>query len=135
NPNGHPESMLQFSTSVAVTAIVLANLMPGFNTYHWTWWQFFFIGLEILIVFLWVVIYGQFPSVTLYGMAQMVFGTWSFWLTFILAITIAFFPRYIMTYISQWWYPNVVTRGRHLELYEKKLMKKKKKEEKKKRKI
>lgn len=131
NPNsyGRPESMLQMSTSVAVTAIVLANMMPGFNTYYWTWWQFVFIGLEILLTFLWIVVYGTFPSVTLYGMAQMVFGSGNFWLTFVLAIVIAFLPRYTITFIYQWWFPNLVAKGRHLELYEKKMKKKKRREE------
>ncbi|GAA5808257.1 hypothetical protein MFLAVUS_001645 [Mucor flavus] len=129
NANGYTESMLQFSTSVAVTAIVLANMMPGFNTVYWTWWQFFFVGLEILLTFLWVVIYGLFPSVSLFGMAQMVFGAWSFWMTFFLSIVIAFLPRYLITFVCQWWYPNVVAKGRHLELYEKRMRKKKLREE------
>ncbi|KAI8640888.1 hypothetical protein BD408DRAFT_418976 [Parasitella parasitica] len=129
NANGRSESMLQLSTSVAVTAIVLANIMPGFNTYYWTWWQFTFIGIEILLTFLWVVIYGAFPSVSLYGMAQMVFGSWSFWMTFFLAIVVAFLPRYLITFICEWWFPNVVARGRHLELYEKKVKRKQETEE------
>ncbi|KAI7889242.1 uncharacterized protein EV154DRAFT_604236 [Mucor mucedo] len=124
NPHGRSESMLQLSTSVAVTTIVLANIMPGFNTYYWTWWQFFFVSLEILLAFLWVVVYGAFPAVSLFGMAKMVFGSCSFWMTFILTLVIAFLPRYIITFITQWWYPNIVSRGRHLELYEKKMKKK-----------
>lgn len=128
NANGRSESMLQLSTSVAVTAIVLANLMPGFNTYYWTWWQFTFIGIEILLTFLWVVIYGAFPSVSIYGMAQMVFGSWSFWMAFFLSIVVAFLPRYLITFICQWWFPNVVAKGRHLELHEKRIKKQKKKE-------
>jgi phospholipid-translocating ATPase len=128
NSNGHPESGLQLSTSVAVTAIFLANIMPGFNTYYWTWWQFTFIGIEILLAFLWVVVYGAFPSVTLFGMAYQVFGQGTFWLGFFVAIVLAFLPRYLITFTYQWWFPNVVAQGRHLELYEKKLKKKKAKE-------
>ncbi|CEI94483.1 hypothetical protein RMCBS344292_08693 [Rhizopus microsporus] len=116
NANGEPESNLQFSTSVAVTAIVLANLVPGFNTWYWTWLQFVFVTIELLVAFLWVVIYGSFPSVSLYGMAQMVFGSWSFWMTFIIAFTLAFLPRYAITFVYQWWYPNVVAKGRQFEL-------------------
>ncbi|EIE80028.1 hypothetical protein RO3G_04733 [Rhizopus delemar RA 99-880] len=128
NANGEPESNLQLSTSVAVTAIVLANLVPGFNTLYWTWLQFLFVGIELLIVFLWVVVYGAFPSVTLYGVANMVFGSWSFWMTFLMAVVLAFLPRYIITFIYQWWYPNVVAKGRQIELHEKKMKKKKDKE-------
>lgn len=128
NANGEPESNLQLSTSVAVTAIVLANLVPGFNTLYWTWLQFLFVGIELLIVFLWVVVYGAFPSVTLYGMANMVFGSWSFWMTFLMAVVLAFLPRYTITFVYQWWYPNVMAKGRQIELHEKKMKKKKDKE-------
>ncbi|KAI7906865.1 uncharacterized protein BX663DRAFT_494033 [Cokeromyces recurvatus] len=124
NSNGYSESMLQLSTSVAVTAITLANIMPGFNTYYWTWWQFTFIGLELLVTFLWVVIYGAFPSVSLWGMANMVFGQGSFWLTYLLVIIFAFLPRYTITFIYQWWYPNVIAKGRQFELYDKRIKKK-----------
>ncbi|KAI8879317.1 phospholipid-translocating P-type ATPase, partial [Backusella circina FSU 941] len=128
NPDGQPESGIQFSTSVAMTAIVLANLMPGFNTYYWTWWQFLFVPLEILLAFLWVVIYGQFTYSSLLGMYNMVFGSWSFWMNFFLAIVLAFLPRFLITYVCQWWYPNVVAKGRHIERHDKILKKKAKKE-------
>jgi phospholipid-translocating ATPase len=105
--------------------------MPGFNTYYWTWWQFTAIGLELIIVFLWVVVYGSFTSTQIYGMAQMVYGQGSFWLTFLLAVVLAFLPRYTITFVCQWWYPSVVSKGRHLELYEKQLAKKQEPTEKK----
>ncbi|KAG0163105.1 hypothetical protein DFQ30_000735 [Apophysomyces sp. BC1015] len=118
NPNGHPESMLQFSTSVAITCIVLATVMPGFNTYYWTWFQFVFVVLEILVAFLWVVVYGQFQT-TIHGMAPMVFGAWSFWMTFFLAFVVAFLPRFTITFVRQWWFPDVVAAVRHAELEDK----------------
>ncbi|KAI8984278.1 hypothetical protein BDF20DRAFT_911396 [Mycotypha africana] len=129
NSNGHSESMLQLSTSVAVTNITLANLMPGFNTYYWTWWQFTFIGIEILLVYLWVVIYGAFTTAEIYGMATMVFGQGYFWLTYALAIVVALLPRYIVTFIYQWWFPNVVAKGRHLALFEKRVRKQRAKQQ------
>ncbi|CAO3632171.1 unnamed protein product [Cunninghamella echinulata] len=119
NANGVPESGLQLSTSVAVTAIVIANMMPGFNTYYWTWWQYVFISIELLAVFLWVVIYGAFKSSTIYGMAHMVFGEWSFWLTFFVTIVVAFLPRFLCTFIVQWWFTDIMHGVRHIELHDK----------------
>ncbi|KAI8060100.1 hypothetical protein BC940DRAFT_246971 [Gongronella butleri] len=115
NPQGLPESGLQMSTSVAVTAVVLANMMPGFNTYYWTWFQWVFVILEIAIIFLWVVIYGAFINTTMYGMAFKVFGTWNFWLTFFVAIVVSFLPRYAVTFVIQWWFPDVMHQVRHIE--------------------
>ncbi|KAI8373699.1 hypothetical protein BD560DRAFT_446220 [Blakeslea trispora] len=128
NSNGLSESMLQFSTSVAITAIILSNLMPGFNTNYWTCWQFIFIGFEVIVTFLWIVVYGAFPSVTIYGMASMVFGSGSFWMTFFIAVSIAFLPRYVVTFVYQWWFPNAVAKGRQFECYDKRMKRKKRKE-------
>ncbi|KAI8099992.1 uncharacterized protein BX664DRAFT_382450 [Halteromyces radiatus] len=118
NPNGYPDSMLQLSTSVAISVIILANMMPGFNTYYWTWWMFVFLFLEVLVTFLWVVAYGAFPSTAIYGMAYMVFGGWSFWLTFLVSLVVAFLPRYLCTFVVQWWFPDVMHQVRHVEMYE-----------------
>ncbi|KAI8375650.1 hypothetical protein EDC96DRAFT_541090 [Choanephora cucurbitarum] len=128
NSNGLSESMLQLSTSVAITAIVLANLMPGFNTYYWTYWQFLFTGIELIIAFLWIVVYGAFSSNSLYGMASMVFGSGTFWMTFLLAVIIAFLPRYVITFVYQWWFPNAVAKGRQFECHDKRMKRKKRKE-------
>ncbi|CAO3630552.1 unnamed protein product [Cunninghamella blakesleeana] len=127
NPNSHglPDSGLQLSTSVAVTAIVIANMMPGLNTYYWTWWQFVFIFIELLAVFLWVVIYGAFKSVSMYGVAYMVFGEWSFWLTFFVTIVVAFLPRLLCYFIVQWWFTDAMHHVRHIELHEKQMKKQK----------
>ncbi|KAI8337498.1 hypothetical protein BC941DRAFT_425393 [Chlamydoabsidia padenii] len=119
NPTGYPDTWLQFSTSVAVTAIILANIMPGFNTYYWTWWQIVGIGLELVVALVWLFIYGAFPSNTIYGMATMVFGGWSFWLTFLMVLVMAFLPRYTCTFVVQWWYPDVMHQVRHVEMDEK----------------
>ncbi|CAO3598046.1 unnamed protein product [Absidia cylindrospora] len=119
NPQGYPETVLQLSTSVVITAIVLANMMPGFNTYYWTWWQFVFVTLELLVTFLWVVVYGSFKDTAIYGMAYMVFGGWSFWLTFIVVVVLAFLPRYTCTFVIQWWYPDTMHQVRHIEMHEK----------------
>ncbi|ORY91437.1 hypothetical protein BCR43DRAFT_479794 [Syncephalastrum racemosum] len=129
NPNGHPASMLQFSSAVAITAIVAANLVPGFNTYYWTWFQFFFISLELLVTFLFTLIYGLFPSVDIYGMGNMLFGGGSFWLTFLLAVTVALMPRYLVSFVRQWWFADVMHTVRHIENYEKRQRRKKRRQE------
>lgn len=128
NPNGHPASMLQFSSAVAITAIVVANLVPGFNTYYWTWFQFFFISLELIVTFLFTLIYGLFPSVDIYGMGNMLFGGGTFWLTLLAAVTVALLPRYLVSFVSQWWYADVMHTVRHIENYEKRQRRKKRRQ-------
>ncbi|KAI7885660.1 phospholipid-translocating P-type ATPase [Lichtheimia hyalospora FSU 10163] len=129
NSNGHPESMLEFSSSVGVAAIVVANLMPGFNTYYWTWFQFFFIGLELLVTFLFVLIYGLFQSVTIYGMGTMLYGGGNFWLILMLSVVLSFLPRYVICFVKQWWFPDVMATARHVEKYDKLQLRKTKSKE------
>ncbi|KAI7869563.1 hypothetical protein BDF14DRAFT_1782731 [Spinellus fusiger] len=101
-------SMLEFSTSVAITIITLANLVPGFNTYYWTWIMFLAIAIELLIVMLWVVLYGSSSNTDIHGMASVLYSQGSFWLTFLLSFVLAFLPRFSLTFVRQWWFPNVI---------------------------
>ncbi|KAG2226233.1 hypothetical protein INT45_003378, partial [Circinella minor] len=127
NPNGRPNSMLQFSSAVALAAVVVANLMPGFNTYYWTWFQFFFVIAELLIAFLWVLIYGLFKDVNIYGMGHMLYGGWSFWLILLLSTIVSFLPRYVVVFVKQWWHADVMHTVRHVEKFDKQQRKKNKK--------
>lgn len=129
NAGGHPDSMLQFSSAVALVAIMVANLMPGFNTYYWTWFQFFFVSLELVIAFLWVLIYGMYRDADLYGMGQMLYGGWSFWLTLLVSVIVSFLPRYVITFVWQWWYADVMATVRHIEKYDKRQKRKKRRKE------
>ncbi|KAI9255787.1 hypothetical protein BDA99DRAFT_574021 [Phascolomyces articulosus] len=129
NPDGRPNSMLQFSSAVALAAVLVANLMPGFNTYYWTWFQFFFVIAELLITFLWVLIYGLFQSVNIYGMGYMLYGGWSFWLILLLSTIVSFLPRYVIVFAKQWWYADVMHTVRHVEKFDKKQRKKNRKKD------
>ncbi|KAI9012032.1 hypothetical protein CLU79DRAFT_771017 [Phycomyces nitens] len=116
-------SMLQLSTGVAVVAIVLANLVPGFNTYYWTWIMFLGVAVELVINFAWIAVYGSFSSTTMYGIAPMLYSNGSFWLTGLLSIVFALLPRYTISFIRQWWYSDVVSTVRQREYWDRKLKK------------
>lgn len=118
HPNGLPTSNLEFSTAVALAVVLLANIVPGFNTWYWTWFQIFFVAFGVVFTFVFVVIYSLFRSVDIYGMGFMVFSDLSFWMTLILVTIIAFLPRYAVAFVNQWYFPNVVSTARHLELDE-----------------
>ncbi|KAI9494577.1 hypothetical protein BDB00DRAFT_817387 [Zychaea mexicana] len=129
NPNGRPSSMLQFSSAVALAAVIVANLMLGFNTYYWTWFQFFFVIAEILVTFLFTLIYGLFQDVNIYGMGTMLYGGWSFWLILLLAVIVSFLPRYVVVFVKQWWYADVMHTVRHVEKHDKQQRKKNRKKD------
>ncbi|CAG8534453.1 2443_t:CDS:10 [Funneliformis mosseae] len=78
--DGTPAGTIEFSTAVAVTVVVIANLFIGFNTYYWT--------CPIL------------------GIGQQLFSDVVFWFGMLFAIFVAGLPRYFVLFLKQWWYPD-----------------------------
>lgn len=116
--NGLASSYLELSCAVAITIITIANLEPGFNTRYWTWWQFFCIGLEIVLMVVWVIGYSSFPT-SMQGIGFIVFSNPNFWLAFVLSIIVAMAPRYIITYYLSWIRPDGLAMVRQIEKFEK----------------
>ncbi|CAJ0638523.1 11726_t:CDS:2 [Entrophospora sp. SA101] len=58
---------IEFSTAVAVSVIVIANLFVSYNTYHWTFFTWASLVVEIFSVFAFVTIYGMFVDSPIYG--------------------------------------------------------------------
>ncbi|KAI9280211.1 hypothetical protein BC943DRAFT_311124 [Umbelopsis sp. AD052] len=118
--NGLASSYLELSCAVAITIITVANLEPGFNTRYWTWWQFFCIGLEIVLMVIWVLAYSSFPT-SMQDIGFIVFGNPNFWLAAVLSIIVAMAPRYIITYYHSWIRPTKIAMVRQIEKSEKHL--------------
>ncbi|CAG8455671.1 8932_t:CDS:2 [Paraglomus occultum] len=96
----------EFSTAVAVTVIIIANLFVGFNTYHWNVFIWVTVFGEIVILLAFVLAYGAFPSLTLYGIGTQIFSQGTFWFGMLFGILAAGLPRYLITFIKQWFYPD-----------------------------
>ncbi|CAG8761122.1 36381_t:CDS:2 [Gigaspora margarita] len=91
---------IEFSTSVALTVIITANLFVCFNTYYWNWIVWAILISEIVIIFSYVL------KSPIYGIGQQLIGEGTFWFGMALAILLAFLPRYVITFVKQWWYPD-----------------------------
>ncbi|PKK71379.1 phospholipid-translocating P-type ATPase [Rhizophagus irregularis] len=104
DPEG--DSAGPFSTAVAVTVVVIASLLVGFNTYYWSWFIWVFVFVEILSVFLFVIAYSLFEQSPIYGIGNQLFSDGTFWFGMPLAILIAGLPRYVIQFVKQWWYPD-----------------------------
>ncbi|CAG8650823.1 4747_t:CDS:10 [Gigaspora margarita] len=103
---GFDAGSIEFSTSVALTVIVTANLFVCFNTYYWNWIVWAIIVSEIVIIFSYVLIYGAFTESPIVGIGQQLIGEGTFWFGMAFAISLAFLPRYVITFVKQWWYPD-----------------------------
>ncbi|KAK3825379.1 MAG: hypothetical protein J3Q66DRAFT_278169 [Benniella sp.] len=117
--NGIDGSLLEFSTSVALTNVVIASLYVGLHTYHWTWLMHLGVWGSIAYLALLVLIYGEFTASPIYHVATRLLGEGPFWFMLILAVITAFILRFSVLFISFWWYPDDVHVVRGIMIAEK----------------
>ncbi|KAF8976760.1 hypothetical protein BGZ46_007983 [Entomortierella lignicola] len=117
--SGTDASLLELSTSVAITNVVIASIYIGLHSYHWTWIMHFAVWGSIVFLVLMVVVYGAFTSSPIYGVAIRLFGEGSFWFNFILSVVSAFLVRYTVLFVSFWWFPDDVHVARGIMISEK----------------
>ncbi|KAG0258279.1 hypothetical protein BG011_003393 [Mortierella polycephala] len=117
--SGIDSSLLEFSTSVAITNVVIASLYVGLHTYHWTWLMHFAVWGSIIFLILLVLIYGAFVSSPIYHVALKLFGQGPFWFMLILSVSCAFLLRYTVLFVSFWWFPDDVHAVRGIMVAEK----------------
>ncbi|CAG8488568.1 5169_t:CDS:10, partial [Diversispora eburnea] len=96
----------EFSAAVAITVIVVANLIVSYNTYHWTWFIWAVLFGELSLIFLYVMIYGLFPEGPIYKVGEQLFSRGAFWFGMMFSIFLCGLPRYLVTFVKQWWFPD-----------------------------
>ncbi|KAF9169293.1 hypothetical protein BGX21_001159 [Mortierella sp. AD011] len=119
NSSGLDGSLLEFSTSVAITNIVIASLYVGAHTYHWTWIMHFAVWGSIIFMVLLILVYGAFTASPIHGVAIRLFSEPTFWFVFVLAVVAAFLVRYVGLFVSFWWFPDDVHVVRGIMISEK----------------
>ncbi|KAF9913479.1 hypothetical protein BX616_009965 [Lobosporangium transversale] len=117
--SGIDGSLLELSTSVAITNVVIASLYVGLHTYHWTWLMHFAVWGSIAFLVLMILIYGEFTASPIYHVATQLFSQGPFWFMLILAVITAFLLRYTVLFISFWWFPDDVHTVRGIMIAEK----------------
>ncbi|KAF9352980.1 hypothetical protein BGX26_009240 [Mortierella sp. AD094] len=117
--SGIDGSLLEFSTSVAITNVVIASLYVGLHTYHWTWIMHFAVWGSITFLVLLVLIFGAFTASPIHGVAIRLFSEPPFWFALIIAIVVAFLVRYVVLFVSFWWFPDDVHAARGIMIAEK----------------
>ncbi|KAF9971218.1 hypothetical protein BGZ73_005886 [Actinomortierella ambigua] len=117
--NGIDASLLEFSTSVAVSNIIIASLYVGLHAYHWTWLMHFAVWGSIVFLILLIVLYGLIWPSPIYHVAFALFAQGSFWFMTILSIVAALLVRYTSLFVISWWFPDDVHLVRGIMLKEK----------------
>ncbi|EJD40340.1 phospholipid-translocating P-type ATPase [Auricularia subglabra TFB-10046 SS5] len=99
------DSLADYGTTVAVSAVCVVNLYVGMNTRYWTGMTWFVVIGSCVVVMLWVGVYSFFPSVQFQDEVVVLFGNMQFWGTFGVTIVISLGPRFIGKFVQQAWFP------------------------------
>ncbi|KAI9069193.1 phospholipid-translocating P-type ATPase [Trametes sanguinea] len=116
--DGYDISQYEFSTNIAIAAVMAANLFNGLNTHVWTGWIFFAVALGIVLVWAYTAIYsaispGWFPTFV-YGNDHYLFRSPLFWFSILLVVILALTPRYIAKAYKLAFNPNDIDRARYI---------------------
>ncbi|KAJ3502673.1 hypothetical protein NLJ89_g8781 [Agrocybe chaxingu] len=97
--DGYDVYLYEFSTVMAISAVLVANLFTGLNATAWTWWLFFAVFIGIIVQWVFTVIYSlvspNYAVTKLYGNNYYLFHSAYFWLSLSLTVIIALAPRYL----------------------------------------
>ncbi|TFK36370.1 phospholipid-translocating ATPase [Crucibulum laeve] len=97
--DGYDVRLQEFSTTMAISAVMVANIFTGFSATAWTGWVFFAVFVGIVIVWVFTAVYSAISpgrAVTmLYGNDELLFTSAYFWLCIPLTFFLSLAPRYI----------------------------------------
>ncbi|KAJ7700010.1 hypothetical protein B0H17DRAFT_1196026 [Mycena rosella] len=97
--DGYDMYLNEFSTTMALSAIMVANFYTGLTATAWTFWIFFALAFGIIIAWGFTAIYSAvspaYAVTVVYGNDHYVLQSAYFWLCLLLTFFLAFFPRYI----------------------------------------
>lgn len=97
--DGYQVGLYEYSTTMAIAAVLTANLYNGLNTTAWTGWIWFATFLGVVLVWLYTAIYsvvspGWFATGG-WGNDHYLFHSAYFWLCLPITIIFALMPRYL----------------------------------------
>ncbi|KAJ6602623.1 phospholipid-translocating ATPase [Mycena vulgaris] len=97
--DGYDMYLNEFSTTMALSAVMVANMYTGLMATAWSFWIFFALGFGLAVVWGFTAIYSlvspAYAVTVLYGNDHYVLQSAYFWLCLLLTFFLAFFPRYI----------------------------------------
>jgi len=97
--DGYDMYINEFSTTMALSAVMVANFYTGLMATAWTFWIFFALGFGLAIVWGFTAIYSivspAYAVTVLYGNDHYVLQSANFWLSLLLTFFLAFTPRYL----------------------------------------
>jgi phospholipid-translocating ATPase len=97
--DGFDVAQYEFSTTMAISAAIAANLFNGLNTKVWTAWVFFSVFIGIVLIFVYTAIYSLISpgwfSTAVFGNDHFLFRSPIFWFGLPITVLLALLPRYL----------------------------------------
>ncbi|PPQ99092.1 hypothetical protein CVT24_009358 [Panaeolus cyanescens] len=98
--DGYDIYQYEFSTTMALAGVLVANLFTGFNATAWTYWLLFAVTIGIIVQWVFTVIYSLispgYAVTRLFGNDTFLFTSANFWLSLPIVFCLSIAPRYII---------------------------------------
>lgn len=108
--DGYDVVQYEMSTTMAVGAVMIANLFSGLNIDAWSWWVVFGVWVGPVLIWLFTAIYSVIPPSSfytgVYGNDVFLFRSAAFWFGWPFVIVFSLMPRYLIKYAKQNIFPN-----------------------------
>ncbi|KAL4247497.1 Phospholipid-transporting ATPase [Abortiporus biennis] len=116
--DGYAVYQFEFSTTMAVAAVMTATLFNGMNTSTWTGWVFFALGIEIVLIWAYTAIYSAITpgwfATPVYGNDHYLFTSAFYWLGMLLVVPLALLPRFVSKSYKFMTNPSDIDRVRYI---------------------
>ncbi|GAA5851367.1 hypothetical protein JCM9279_001119 [Rhodotorula babjevae] len=110
--DGYDVNMYEFSTVMAVAAVLAANFYNGLNTYAWNWWVLGGVLVGPVLILLYTAIYAAFPPSLIWtyvwGNNTYLWPSAYWWLGLAFTILLSLGPRYLFRYLRENYFPRDV---------------------------
>ncbi|GAA5950524.1 hypothetical protein JCM21900_001216 [Sporobolomyces salmonicolor] len=108
--DGYDIQMYEFSTVMAVSAVICANAYNGLNTFSWNWWVLGGVLIGPVLIVLYTAVYSAFPPSLIWtyvwGNNHYLWPSAYWWLGLMFTIVLSLAPRYLYRFYKETYHPS-----------------------------
>ncbi|EKM55031.1 uncharacterized protein PHACADRAFT_255350 [Phanerochaete carnosa HHB-10118-sp] len=117
--DGYDVYLYEFSTTMAVGAVMIVTVFVGMNISTWTSWVWWTLGVEIALIWVYTAVYSAIPpstfSTPIYGNDHYLFHSAYYWLGLFFMTPLALLPRLCAKAYKFIFHPSDMDRVRYLQ--------------------
>ena len=103
--DGYEVIMYEFSTVMAIAAVIITNLYQGFNTFAWNWWVLGSVLVGPVLILCYTAVYAAIRPgwiwTLFYGLNSFLWPAAYWWFGLLICIITSFLPKYFMRYWNE----------------------------------